>query len=125
MMSLYYLYQSHERLSRLPRPVTLKDPIPLHNEIENDLGLPPTAAANLCKVLQAEPSPVPGTPSYTDSLKFCVERCLSLTLSFFNGLPLPLSSEPEEAHGVIQSEMRDLIGMVMDGKVTDRTPRSV
>ena len=70
IMSLHYLYQIHEQLSRLTRPVTLKDPTRLHNEIKTDPGLPPpsTQTCARCSRLKPPRSPErPPTPTPSNS----------------------------------------------------------
>ena len=64
--------------------------------------------------------------SYGMTLRFAVDKGLRPGMSFLNGRPLPSDEEhANEVNQIFAEEQQYVFGMIMNGKITDKAPKSV
>lgn len=67
--------------------------------------------------------------NYTAAVKFAAEKLLQPGMSFLNGIPFPHDGESSAfgaaVNEVLQYEQRHIMGLSMNGVITDTSPRSI
>ena len=108
--------------------LTVSDLIMIHAQLMAAMQVMPMeeAADEVTEVLKGQEKD--DFPTYGKALRFALSRGLKPGMSFINGRPLP-SGEDESAGNqvgeIFMQEQHHIMKLIMDGVITDSTPKSV
>lgn len=107
------------------KPFSLQDLVQKHGalygelQISNSQDSRSSALKSLSKVSPED------SLAYGHTLRFAVEKGLKPGMGFLNGRPLPLDATDESVGTVFGQEHNHVLGLVVQGKITDASPRSI
>lgn len=95
------------------------DLLQVHTEVTEQLGIPASdSSTDIVNALKMTPHAQSET--YQKGLQFLIRKNVSPGMAFVNGIPLD-----DSPRDIIMNEFQHLIDMILNGKITDTSPRSI
>ena len=118
-----YLYLILE--GGLGSDITVQDFVHLHSQALLRMGVPVNdAMSHIVEAIKKEHLPDSKVETYSKAVRFAVTKNVRPGMAVVNGIPFS-AENPQEGQKALMQEMQSIVGMMMNGKITDSSPRSI
>ena len=112
-------------LNELKSGMTVSDFIEVHSKVLDSMGAPKYEPVNIITdAIRMEHPSDSKIENYSKAVKFASAKNVRPGMAFVNGIPIPTDS-PGDSHNVLMEEMQRIVDMMMSGRITDTSPRSI